>query len=52
MATPAATECTATVRIDTPAEAAYFRHDGILPNVLRQLLRVDEPHNEPQKKVV
>ena len=30
---------TATVRIDTPAEAAYFRHGGILPYVLRQLLR-------------
>ena len=29
---------TATVRIDTPAEAAYFRHGGILPYVLRQLL--------------
>jgi len=31
-------EFTATVRIDTPAEAAYFRHGGILPYVLRQLL--------------
>jgi aconitate hydratase len=30
---------TATVRIDTPAEAAYYRHGGILPYVLRQLLR-------------
>ena len=29
---------TATVRIDTPVEAAYFRHGGILPYVLRQLL--------------
>ncbi|MGH3626250.1 MAG: aconitate hydratase, partial [Sciscionella sp.] len=28
---------TATVRIDTPAEAAYYRHGGILPYVLRQL---------------
>ena len=27
------------VRIDTPIEAAYFRHGGILPYVLRQLLR-------------
>jgi aconitate hydratase len=27
-----------TVRIDTPAEAAYFRHGGILRYVLRQLL--------------
>ncbi|MGH8278341.1 MAG: aconitate hydratase [Gammaproteobacteria bacterium] len=26
------------VRIDTPAEAAYYRHGGILPYVLRQLL--------------
>jgi aconitate hydratase len=31
------TECVATVRIDTPAEAAY-RHGGILHYVLRQLL--------------
>jgi aconitate hydratase len=38
-----ATEFTATVRIDTPAEAAYYRHGGILPYVLRQLLRADEP---------
>lgn len=28
----------ATVRIDTPAEAAYFQHGGILQYVLRQLL--------------
>jgi aconitate hydratase A / 2-methylisocitrate dehydratase len=35
-------EFTATVRIDTPAEAAYFRHGGILPYVLRQLLGADE----------
>jgi aconitate hydratase len=27
----------ATVRIDTPAEAAYYRHGGILPYVLRDL---------------
>lgn len=26
------------VRIDTPAEAAYYRHGGILQFVLRQLL--------------
>jgi len=31
-------EITATVRIDTPAEAAHFVHGGILPYVLRQLL--------------
>ena len=29
------------VRIDTPAEAAYFRHGGILPYMLRQLLEAD-----------
>jgi aconitate hydratase A / 2-methylisocitrate dehydratase len=35
---PAGTrEFTATVRIDTPAEAAYYRHGGILPYVLRHL---------------
>ena len=34
---PAATEFTTTVRIDTPAEAAYYRHGGILPYVLRQI---------------
>jgi aconitate hydratase len=33
-----AREITVTVRIDTPAEAAYFRHGGILQYVLRQLL--------------
>ena len=32
------TEFIATVRIDTPAEAAYYRHGGILQYVLRQLL--------------
>jgi len=26
------------VRIDTPGEAAYFRHGGILPYVLRSLI--------------
>ncbi len=31
-------EFDADVRIDTPAEAAYYRHGGILPYVLRQLL--------------
>jgi aconitate hydratase len=29
----------ARVRIDTPQEAAYYRHGGILPYVLRQLAR-------------
>ncbi len=33
-----ARDITATVRIDTPAEEAYFMHGGILPYVLRQLL--------------
>jgi aconitate hydratase len=28
----------AVVRIDTPGEAEYFRHGGILPYVLRSLL--------------
>jgi aconitate hydratase len=27
-----------TVRIDTPIEVEYFRHGGILPYVLRQIL--------------
>ncbi len=33
-----AQEFTTTVRIDTPAETAYYRHGGILQYVLRQLL--------------
>jgi aconitate hydratase len=28
-----------TLRIDTPVEADYYRHGGILPYVLRQLLK-------------
>ena len=35
-------EFPATVRIDAPTEAAYFRHGGILPYVLRQLLEADD----------
>ena len=31
-------EFTAKVRIDTPAEEAYFEHGGILPYMLRQML--------------
>jgi aconitate hydratase len=31
-------EATVTVRIDTPIEVEYYRHGGILPFVLRQLL--------------
>lgn len=34
-----ARELTATVRIDTPVEAAYFQHSGIRPYVLRPMLR-------------
>jgi aconitate hydratase len=34
-------ELTARVRIDTPKEADYFRHGGILPYVLRQLRDAD-----------
>jgi aconitate hydratase len=34
-------EFTARVRIDTPKEAEYFRHGGILPYVLRQLMGDD-----------
>ncbi len=34
----AAREITMAVRIDTPAEEAYYRHGGILQYVLRQLL--------------
>jgi len=33
----------AVVRVDTPAEAAYYRHGGILPYVLRQLLDDGRP---------
>ena len=32
-------EFEARVRIDTPKEAEYFRHGGILPYVLRSLMR-------------
>ena len=35
----AAREFTATVRIDTPEELIYYRHGGILPYVLRQLVQ-------------
>jgi len=33
----------AVVRVDTPAEAAYYRHGGIMPYVLRQLLNDSRP---------
>jgi aconitate hydratase len=32
-------EFEATVRIDTPGEAHYYRNGGIMPYVLRSLLR-------------
>lgn len=32
-------ECVLTLRIDTPIEVDYYRHGGILPYVLRQLLK-------------
>jgi aconitate hydratase len=35
------TEFTARVRIDTPKEVDYYKHGGILPFVLRQLLERD-----------
>ena len=31
-------EATLTLRIDTPIEVEYYRHGGILPYVLRELL--------------
>ena len=34
-------EFKARVRIDTPKEVQYFQHGGILPFVLRQLLKQD-----------
>ena len=40
-------EFEARVRIDTLSEVAYFRHGGVLPYVLRQLLEdSDTPHAE------
>ena len=36
--TAAAARCTLTLRIDTPIEVDYYKHGGILPFVLRQLL--------------
>jgi len=35
----------AIVRIDTPAEASYYRHGGILPYVLRELAAPTETHD-------
>ncbi len=39
-------EFPALVRIDTPQEALYYRHGGILPYVLRQLLAGEKGHAE------
>src|SRR5690606_6918020 len=38
VSTDTVVEFDAVVRIDTPAEANYFRHGGILPYVLRKML--------------
>ncbi|HLS24563.1 MAG TPA: aconitate hydratase AcnA, partial [Beutenbergiaceae bacterium] len=38
-------ELTVRVRIDTPAEATYYRHGGIMPYVLRQMLADDAPES-------
>ena len=40
-----AKEFDAIVRIDTPVEADYYRHGGILPYMVRQLLEKD-PHRQ------
>jgi aconitate hydratase len=37
-----AAELSGTVRIDTPQEREYYRHGGILPYVLRQLLKASK----------
>ena len=36
-----------TVRIDTPTEAAYYEHGGILPYVLRALRKGQAPQAKP-----
>ena len=38
-------EFDAVVRIDTPVEADYYRHGGILPYMVRQLLEKDPHHH-------
>ena len=43
----ATTEFAVTVRIDTPAEAAYYRHGGILQYVLRELLAQTQDPKPP-----
>ena len=42
-------EVPVTLRIDTPIEIEYYRHGGILPLVLRHLLREGKP--DPAVKV-
>jgi aconitate hydratase len=42
---------TATIRIDTPQEILYYRHGGILPYVLRQLLLGREKLEAPPEIV-
>lgn len=37
----------AKVRIDTPIELDYYRHGGILPYVLRQILRENQKGSDP-----
>jgi DNA polymerase elongation subunit (family B) len=37
---------TVKLRIDTPIEVDYYRHGGILPYVLRQLLAVSKKDNQ------
>jgi aconitate hydratase len=37
-------EFTVTIRLDTPREVAYYRHGGILPYVLRNILSESRPH--------
>jgi hypothetical protein len=34
----------------SPGEPAHYRHGGILPYGLRQLLRADEPHKDPTRR--
>jgi hypothetical protein len=46
------TEFTATVRIDTPAEAAYYRHTGSGPTSFASCCAPTKPHKEPTKKVM
>jgi aconitate hydratase len=42
---------TATVRIDTPREALYYRHGGIMRYVLRQLAYPHDPRFAAQSTI-